>query len=327
MVDRILHSLMFAVLLAISAGCDSKPPFSQKEYDEGFLMGFTTNVESRGQSQACFLEEAWSMGRGFDDGRRAFEEIYDTSNYDALNFRNSTNGTSLKHINRIIDRVNGDETVFTEKQKNDVLAGLQAMQDELVAEMEEAGGPIKRALSREPYVADVLSVGDPIEEARELVEAHLGIEQGLAITHQVDGLAVIQEPAVSHSLPIENCILIAYQRNEKVDSILIARKKPDSEQAGLKDEFDIQSVDSYEFVGRRIQVSIEEGDSLETVRTVVEQNKLLSRKIDEYRYQVSDKTLSFKERDSAIYDIRIDGEVFDSVSFPFVVNSKTEIAK
>ena len=70
-------------------------PFSQAQYDEGYYMAFRAN--STGPGQICFKQEAWSQGKGFDDGREDFERIYQHPNVGPF---------SYNRIDRLRDVIN-----------------------------------------------------------------------------------------------------------------------------------------------------------------------------------------------------------------------------
>lgn len=56
-----------------------KTPFSQEEYDEGYVTAFSTNAVW-GTAQWCYAPEYWSMQEGYDDGLRRYRELYPAPN-------------------------------------------------------------------------------------------------------------------------------------------------------------------------------------------------------------------------------------------------------
>lgn len=53
---------------------NSDPPFSQQQYDDGYLEAFRINMT--GPGYVDYKSEYWSMQRGFDDGIANFRRIY-----------------------------------------------------------------------------------------------------------------------------------------------------------------------------------------------------------------------------------------------------------
>ena len=70
--------LFAAALWPLAPWVTSQTAFSQTQYDQGYLTAFRLNAT--GPAYVCFFKnEFWSEGKGFDDGKRDFEEIYPVS--------------------------------------------------------------------------------------------------------------------------------------------------------------------------------------------------------------------------------------------------------
>ena len=67
-----------AALLALTYGgwiwLNSDPPFSQQQYDDGYLEAFRMNMTGPGHMD--YKSEFWSMQQGFDAAKSDFNKIY-----------------------------------------------------------------------------------------------------------------------------------------------------------------------------------------------------------------------------------------------------------
>ena len=180
--------------------------------------------------------------------------------------------------------------------------------------------PIERAIAGKDLVADSIAAGDPASKAVSLVNKHLGMPSRLALMHTVDGRQVIREPVASHSLPVENCIFIAYQTNGKIDRLEIAKSIPPSDQRHPKDTHKIEPVDSYTFRGIKIDVTIRIGDSIQEARKIIKQNRMANRVIGENTFRIKGDTVKFSVADSLITDISINSQRTETITLEYIAS-------
>ena len=77
----VLGTVAVAIFALIFGGwiwLNSDPPFSQQQYDEGYLQAFRMNAT--GPGYVDYKPEFWSMQQGFDNGISDFNNIYKHSN-------------------------------------------------------------------------------------------------------------------------------------------------------------------------------------------------------------------------------------------------------
>ena len=192
--------------------------------------------------------------------------------------------------------------------------------DERQTNERQNASPIDRAIAEQELIADSLAVGDPASDAVKLAEKHLGSPYRLAISHTVDGRTVIREPVTSHWLPVENCALIAYQTNGRIDRLEIATRIPQSEQLSPKHDHNIDSVVSYKLRGIKIGVTIRIGDSIEDARKIIEQNRISNQTIGENRFRIKGDTVEFSVEDSIITGISKNSETQESIALEFITS-------
>lgn len=126
----VLALLLFVLAVAFGYRVYSDPfqtPFSQEQYDEGFVSAFETNAVW-GTAHICYKPEFWSMQRGYDDGLRLYRELYP-----------EPNGYYLHAYQRLAEVIAVVESSpdFDEDRKSAVLDGLGETLDSWREDFEE----------------------------------------------------------------------------------------------------------------------------------------------------------------------------------------------
>jgi len=113
---RWLYCAVLGVVMAGALfGCwvwfNSDPPFSQQQYDDGYLQAFRMNMSGPGRMD--FRREFWSMQDGFDDAISDFKKIYEHPNEDPFSY------SKIERFRDVLSHI--ESTDILEPDRRDVI--------------------------------------------------------------------------------------------------------------------------------------------------------------------------------------------------------------
>lgn len=117
---QLLIATVLGVLLAGIVGysiwVNWEPPFSQQQYDDGYMDAFRMNAA--GPASMDFRPELWSMQKGFDDAMEDFSRIYQHPNVGPFSY------SKLERFREVLSHIESTNSLDPDV-KNRILAQLR----------------------------------------------------------------------------------------------------------------------------------------------------------------------------------------------------------
>ena len=107
---------IFALVFGGWIWLNSDPPFSQQQYDEGYLQAFRMNTTGSGYMD--YKPEFWSMQQGFDDGISDFNKIYKHPNVGPFSY------SKIERFRDVLSHIESTD-ILDPDTKDDILKQLR----------------------------------------------------------------------------------------------------------------------------------------------------------------------------------------------------------